>query len=603
MIPSALRPRLSLPLVRKELVELANRKRTYAIRTIYAILLFASALLMLYDILNNRGANPIYALGRGRELFEMLVILQFMGIYIFLPALVCGAITGEKEANSLQLLLITDMRPWEILLSKLLSRLVPMFTFLLLGLPLLAIAYAFGGVTPQSLVAAVVFLVAAVLQVGALSLMASAWFTTTSSAFIGSYLIGLAVYFGPICVIGAASALLQLYPPPFSGELLFYHIPMFCYFDLGFRWGAPASYLDIALRAVPPLITTGIFLLVARLVFVRRALLPPKSALRALFTLFDRIFDRANRVTGGVVLIKDRGSLPGNRPVTWLEVHQRALSKARYLIRIFVLLEIPVVVVITLMLALDPRRSSGGEVLSALLMFIFPIAGLMMCVQAAGAFAAERRRQTLDVLLTTPMTGPQIVREKLAAMTRLMLVLALPLVTVVLFEAWWEHGQSRYGYSTVTMSGTLGYLTTSLLCIFIYLPLVACISMYVGMQVKNPTRAILAAVAVIIGWVAFLPFLIVLVCDAFIRGPDRRWAWMLLVSPASIVPINEFDELDRFFGNAWVAVIANFVFHGGLLAIFYAACLIRADRLLGRAAAGKWRRADLLRVANPPTAA
>lgn len=589
------KPSFSLPLLRKELVEAANRRRTYVIRTVYAVLLFVAALLFLYDMLDDSTGNPFIALGRGRELFEMIVMLQFVGVYVFLPALVCGAITSEKEANSLQLLLVTDMRPWEILISKLVGRLVPMFTFLLLGLPLLAIAYAFGGVTMESLFAAVLLLVAATLQVGSLCLMLSAWCSTTAAAFVGSYLVGLTVYFGPAVLVGILWGVFGVPLSRVDEAVIFGHVPIVMYADLNVRWGAPPAYLSVALRAAPSLVTVLVFLVVARIVFVRRALLPPKSALRSVFTFFDRIFDRANRVTGGVVLIKDRSGLPGDRPVTWLEVHQRALSKARYLIRIFVLLEIPVLVVLTLMLAFD-ARSGSAEGLSAVLFLVFPLAGLMACVQAAGSFAAERRRQTLDVLLTTPMTGREIVREKMAALWRLLLVLAAPLVTIVVLEAWWEHRgwhtQWSGGQQVQWMQGlpqTAGYLVTSLLCIFVYLPLVAYLSMYIGMRVRNPTRAILTAVAAVVGWVAFLPFIIILVCDAFLRGPDWVWTWSLIVSPATIVPFNEFNDLDDIMDNEVVLVVLNFALHIGLLALFRAGCLRQADRLLGRVPATSGR--------------
>ena len=54
-----------------------------------------------------------------------------------------------------------------------------------------------------------------------------------------------------------------------------------------------------------------------------------------------------------------------------------------------------------------------------------------------------------------------------------------------------------------------------------------------------------------------------------------------LLSPAAIVPFNEFDNLHEF-GEPWAAVLANFAFYAALLLIVRFICLRNADRWLGR---------------------
>ena len=100
-------------------------------------------------------------------------------------------------------------------------------------------------------------------------------------------------------------------------------------------------------------------------------------------------------------------------------------------------------------------------------MFVWPVAALLIAVQAAGAFAIERRRHSLDVLLTTPMSSAQIVRQKAAALVRLGLILVLPLLIVVLTKAWWQQGYDRFGSRILGADDTVLYLAASLLAIFI----------------------------------------------------------------------------------------------------------------------------------------
>src|SRR5258708_111578 len=168
--------RFGLPLLAKELIEQAARKRTYVVRVVYAALLFFAAYLFFYDTLRMGKASPLAVLGRGQHMFSALVALQFAGVYFFMPALTCGFLTYEKETASLQLLFLTRLGPWTILCEKLMSRLIPMFGFLLLSLPLLAFAYSLGGISPAFLASGVWLLVLAVLQMGTLALPLSAFF-------------------------------------------------------------------------------------------------------------------------------------------------------------------------------------------------------------------------------------------------------------------------------------------------------------------------------------------------------------------------------------------------------------------------------------------
>ena len=104
-------PSWSLPLLAKEMVEQANRRRTYWQRLIYAIALFGFWLLWLWEMYRSSGAGHLRILGEGHVLFTVVVGVQLAAVFLFLPAMLEGAITQEKENNTLQLLLITHLRP------------------------------------------------------------------------------------------------------------------------------------------------------------------------------------------------------------------------------------------------------------------------------------------------------------------------------------------------------------------------------------------------------------------------------------------------------------------------------------------------------------
>src|SRR5207248_10196859 len=109
---------------------------------------------------------------------------------------------------------------------------------------------------------------------------------------------------------------------------------------------------------------------------------PPRNLMLNVFKILDRTFARLNenRVTQGIVLIRDRAPLPGDEPVAWRETAKRSLGKARYLVRVFVAIEVPVAVFSTLV-ALS--GAGNTEPLSMLLFVIWIVAVLMVSVQSA----------------------------------------------------------------------------------------------------------------------------------------------------------------------------------------------------------------------------
>ncbi|HLJ09979.1 MAG TPA: hypothetical protein VKU82_02260 [Planctomycetaceae bacterium] len=602
-----------LPLLAKELLEQAARKRTYVVRVVYAVLLFAAAYLLFYEILRVGASSPFAALGRGRKMFEMLVMLQFVGIYVFTPAITCGVLTQEKEKASLQLLFLTRLGPWAILFEKLASRLVPMFGFLLLSLPLLAYAYTLGGISREYFISGLWMLVVSVLETAALALMCSAYFRTTVGAFVASYLLELLLLFGPSVAWTVASAfsyegsnLVQsvawrrgwwfwnsvqipdemMLQYPFFGALLFIRN------HFGVVTPAGALLLQHVLHSVPIVLAGISFLVIARLCIVRRAFAPPRNRLLSFFKSLDRLFNRfnENRLTQGIVLIRDAAPLPDDEPIAWRETSKRSLGRARYLVRLFVAVEAPLAVLCVLMTA----TGGGPEALSFLTFTLWGVAVLIVSVQSASLIAGERSHQTVDVLCATPLSGREIIEQKFRGVQRVMLVLLVPFFTNLCFDGWWQAQFSHFTsnwYSRHSFNFPL-YVICTILSVGIYLPMVAWLSLWIGLKVRTQARAIISSLAAIVGWCT-VP-LMVFVMPLGILFPASQVSidfakYLVLLSLASIIAVNEFDALPEFPGSGWLALLVNFMVYGTALMIFRRLCLTKADRLLGRLEADRER--------------
>lgn len=522
-----------LPLLTKELIEQAGRRRTYLVRIAYALLLFVLAYLEIDKRLSRPG---IEVLGSGKSVFDSIISLQTWGVYVFMPALACGAITQEKECNSLTMLLITRLSPTTILFEKLVSRLVPMLSFLLLSMPLLAFAYSLGGVTTQELWCSLAILTCLTIQVATFALMCSAFCSTTVSAFFSSYIFGL-LLFGPLG----------------------------CCSQPGLMMGG-SQVADTIVYCMFATFTTTCFFVLARAFIVTRATVAPRNFMLETFRRLDGFFTGLNQVTtGGVILIRDSASLPGAEPIAWREVNKKSLGTARYLIRVFVVLEIPLLFI----LAITADRAFGTRfrVAAGVLSIVWVISTLLISVKSAALVTSERSRQTMDVLLASPMSGPSIMKQYFAGVRRLMMVLYVPFLTIFAFELWWG------GFDSPGQA--LMYVVCSGLSILIYCPLIAWISFLIGLKVHSQSRAILLSLMLIFGW-TFLPILLL---------PNVVLSGMVMVfTPAYAILANEDRSLR--FGT----LVVNFVVYGGMLFCLRRGCLALADSFLGRL--GDWESLD-----------
>ncbi|MEK6259649.1 MAG: ABC transporter permease subunit [Planctomycetota bacterium] len=585
---------LGLPLLAKELTEQSARRRTYIIRVVYAAALYGFTLWASWNQLGSWNSNAFSVLGKGRDFFEAIAGLQFAGLYLFLPAMTCGVLTSEKERDTLALLLLTKLGPWTIVFEKLLGRLVPMASFLLLSTPLLAISYSLGGVEEVAMVNLAWALAVTAVQAGSLAILCSAWCRTTSAAFLATYLIGAAVILGPPILtqggqrdlFGLVSAftlyfqslgILEGQQPEYGGS------EREAVFVLFGPWLAlhPASKnlpfpLTVA-RSVPIMMFSLTCLFAARLVLWRRAFVQPSNYLLKFFKSLDGFFWKANqnRFTKGIVLIHESVTLPLFDPIRWRETKKRSLGTTRYLIRILLALEFPVLFG---MLLPDYSRDDGGFGPTVIACVLWVVVALVLTVQSTALIGLERSRQTLDVLLTTSMSSEHIVREKFAGVWRMIRMLWIPFATAYLFRIWWQLAvNTRNLFDGSVMFGAIA----AFLAVAIYPPLIAWIGFHQGMKRRSQTQATLVTLGLLAAGCA-IPILIAeLVVPGGARpgyGPFNRtlgntsvFYAMRWLSPAFVLTFHsafgrEFGEFAHVsYVPYFVLLIGHFVSAGGLL--------------------------------------
>lgn len=564
--------RAPLPLLAKELTELSARRRTYVMRVVYGTALFLFFLLMLNDLVSRYRGDMLNLLGRGKDLFDLVVYLEFTGIFLFLPGMMSGVLTYEKERESLALLLITDMGPWEIVLQKYLGRLIPMLTFLMMALPPMAIAYSFGGIASGESYSAVLYLLLTCLQVGAFSLMISAYARTTAGAFVSCYLFGLVFYLGPLFALMVFDLLELTHASNETARVFLAFVPPFVFEDT--RSG---SWGSIVARAIPTMVSIIAFLVLARVFLTKRAFVRSRHLVLNAFKRIDRLMERANRLVGSIVLIKDKSGPPEDDPVAWRELTKKPLGKPQHLIRLLLLLEIPAAFM-GLALLLFEVGSSGSGLLAGAIMILWSLSAVGVSVKSANAFVSERANQTLDVLLTTPLPGRDIVRQKMKGVGRLILVLLVPLATLFFFESFmgfpFQDRDDPWWFQTPMLAVTAG----------LYLVLFAWFSAWVGLKLRSRTRAISTALIAIFLW-NLVPIVLLLMLDDshVVNVDDCPGSWLFLSSPGAALAMLAWAPDSFWEASRFSPAIVSFIFYGFLTRYLMARCLKHADRYLGRA--------------------
>jgi ABC-type transport system involved in multi-copper enzyme maturation permease subunit len=132
---------------------------------------------------------------------------------------------------------------------------------------------------------------------------------------------------------------------------------------------------------------------------------------------------------------------------------------------------------------------------------VWIVAILLISAKVSSVISGERGRQTLEVLLTTPLTGRDIVRQHYHGILKLLLVLALPILTC--YPLRWFYAESveqRPEFQLV-------YVFSSVAGVLIYLPLCAWISMLVGLRIRSPIKAMLTTIAGLAFWIVVPVFL------------------------------------------------------------------------------------------------
>jgi ABC-2 type transport system permease protein len=136
----------------------------------------------------------------GQALFTLLSFLLLLFILIITPAETSGAISGEKEQLTYEMLLSTPMHPAKILSGKLFSALSYIFLLIFSAIPIASLIFMFGGVSLRDMLKTLVVLIATAITLGVFGIFMSSLFKRSSRATVISYITITMIVIGSLII-------------------------------------------------------------------------------------------------------------------------------------------------------------------------------------------------------------------------------------------------------------------------------------------------------------------------------------------------------------------------------------------------------------------
>ena len=189
----------------KELRGRMRGRRAFVVLTIHVLVLTLLAWMFLrlneesVANLGGFGGQSTYASAAvGRGIFIGLMMLQTLMVAVLAPAATAGAISSEREHQTLELLAVTPISSLAIVLGKLLSALAWLFVLILASIPVTALVFVFGGVAPDDMIRAYVVLFATVIGLGSVGIFFSTLTRRTGASTGLTFVVTLAVVVGSV---------------------------------------------------------------------------------------------------------------------------------------------------------------------------------------------------------------------------------------------------------------------------------------------------------------------------------------------------------------------------------------------------------------------
>jgi len=172
--------------------------RAFIVLTVYLLILscFVSLVYLSFNISSSSPTSQPDTSELGMIVFSAVVLIELATVTFISPAFTAGAITGERERKTFELLRTTLLPASKMVLGKLSSAMTYMLLLALAAVPLQSLAFMLGGVVVEELILALVIILVATFAFAAMGLFFSSLLQTTLASTVLTYVAALLANLG-----------------------------------------------------------------------------------------------------------------------------------------------------------------------------------------------------------------------------------------------------------------------------------------------------------------------------------------------------------------------------------------------------------------------
>jgi ABC-type transport system involved in multi-copper enzyme maturation permease subunit len=489
------------PIFNRELLTLPRRSRHYTLRAAYLGLLWVLAMTAWQSVVGWERTATLGDTARfGLLLFQLLTVVQLTLLLFFSALSAANTITLEKDRRTFILILLTDLRNYEIVLGKLLGSLLQIFLFLAATVPVLMLLLLLGGVSVGQVLQAVAVLAGTSVAAGSLGCLVALWREKTFQSLALTVLF-LVLY---ICLIRGLVVLPGLLSWASGGEASLSEHTV----QTWQQWLEPFLALQSVLEpptaesvALPPAYGFALTMVALSVLLNLWSIL----RLRVWNPSGEPIIQRENVEEEPVTeeeKEKERArahAAPGRirpvwpNPILWREIATRGYGRRPLLVKFAYLL----VLALICFYALTPVVSGRAPEWAAAwgLVPVCVLSLLLVAAQSVTAITSERDTGALDLLLVTDLTPREFIFGKLGGICYNTKEFLLPPLILAIF-----YGVNGY----LASPPELGRNMESLFCVLVGTVVLLAFTLVLGIHVALRTETSRQAVLHALGTVFFL---------------------------------------------------------------------------------------------------
>ena len=189
------------PVFRKELKLGVRSARLPIVMLIYNSVLAFISLLVFYTILEGARWSGVMDYTSVIMLYIVMVAIEGVLLAFIVPALTASTISGERERQTLDILLTTRMTPFGIVSGKLLSAVSMIALLIISSIPVISIVFIFGGISLTDVFKIMLYLIFAAVFFGMIGIASSARLKKTTSSTVVAYGGVLGICAGTVLIV------------------------------------------------------------------------------------------------------------------------------------------------------------------------------------------------------------------------------------------------------------------------------------------------------------------------------------------------------------------------------------------------------------------